>query len=108
MAHKTRQSRPDDPDKDPWTGTQVAKAYGVHTERAAKKGVKPASRERWMAVKGLVEAEVVTDIRGNDRQLDNGVGVPPPPRAGPGGLTKGPIPFCSGNSVKLRPGRQHH
>jgi hypothetical protein len=29
--------------------------------------------------------------------VHDGVGVPPPPRAGPGGLTKGSIPFCSGN-----------
>ncbi len=56
----TRRTRPDDPDKDPWTRTQVTKAYGVHTERAAKKGVEPATKERWMAVKGLEAAEVVT------------------------------------------------
>ncbi len=58
QRNRTRTTR-DDPDKDPWTSTQVAKAYGVHTERAAKKGVEPASRERWMAVKGLEAAEVV-------------------------------------------------
>ncbi len=26
---RVRASRPDDPDKDPWTGTQVTKAYGL-------------------------------------------------------------------------------
>ncbi len=44
--------------------TKVYKAYSGYTSRVAIKGIKgvtvePASRERWMAVKGLVEAEVV-------------------------------------------------
>ncbi len=56
---RPRQSRPDDPDKDPWTGTQVSHSYAVHLAGAARKGVLPASRERWMAVKGLEAAEVV-------------------------------------------------
>ncbi len=61
---RVRQSRPDDPDKDPWTMTQVAQAYGDHLETVAKKGlsVEPASRERWMAVKGLVDAEVAEQL----------------------------------------------
>ncbi len=67
-SKKSRTTRPDDPDKDPWTSTQVSAAYSGHADVAAKKGVKPASRERWMAVKGLVEAEVVTDANNRDRQ----------------------------------------
>ncbi len=53
---RTRASLPDDPDKDPWTSTQVSNAHGAHIQTAAKKGlnVEEASRERWMAVKGLV------------------------------------------------------
>jgi hypothetical protein len=54
MAPKrTRSSLPDDPDKDPWTSTQVGKAYGGHVTLAGTKGlgIEPASRERWMAVK---------------------------------------------------------
>ncbi len=58
-AKRTRTSIPDDPDKDPWTMSQVAQAYGGHLDRAARKEVLPASRERWMAVKGLEAAEVV-------------------------------------------------
>ncbi len=57
---RARRTIPDDPDKDPWTSTQVSAAYGAHTDRAAKKGVKPASRERWMAVKGLVDPIVIS------------------------------------------------
>ncbi len=68
---KARTTLPDDPDKDPWTGTQVSKAYGSHLGTVAKKGlsVEPASRERWMAVKGLVEAEVVQDKQDRPQQL---------------------------------------
>jgi hypothetical protein len=52
-----------DPDKDPWTGTQVSHAYGDHTLTVAKNGlgIEPASRARWMAVKGLEAAEVEND-----------------------------------------------
>ncbi len=68
---RTRTSRPDDPDKDPWTSTQIAQAYGSHTDTVAKKGlsVEPASRERWMAVKGLEAAEVVQDKYDRPQQL---------------------------------------
>ncbi len=65
---RPRQSIPDDPDKDPWTSTQVSRAYGRHVGVAALKGVEPATKERWMAVKGLVAAEVVTDTNNVDRQ----------------------------------------
>ncbi len=38
-SKKSRRSIPDDPDKDPWTATQVAQAYGGHTTLAASKGL---------------------------------------------------------------------
>ncbi len=61
MAPKTR-ARPADPDKDPWFKTQVHGAYSDHVRTTAVKGlgVEPASRECWMAVKGLAEAEVTS------------------------------------------------
>jgi hypothetical protein len=45
---RTRKSRPDDPDKDPWTLSQVTSAYNGHTNTVSQKGlnIEPATKER--------------------------------------------------------------
>ncbi len=42
---RTRESIPDDPDKDPWTQTQVTKAYNIYVSQQSLR-VSPSSQPR--------------------------------------------------------------